>query len=83
MDNKTNDKGPSGTEGEQVNPIRVGDIVWVKFGVIDIAGENVRLMGNSGSLVGVHYSECRHENDMLDGTEVITNYKRGVEVQDE
>ncbi len=83
MDNETNSEGTSGKDGEQVNQFRVGDIVWVKFGVIDVAGENVRLMGNSGSFVGVHYSECRHECDMLDGTERITNYKTRIEVQGE
>jgi len=83
VDNETNSEGASCKDGEQVNPIRVGDIVWVKFGVIDVADENVRLMGNSGNFVEVHYSECRHDYDMLDGTEKITNFKTGIEVQGE
>ncbi len=83
MDNETNSEGASCKDGGKMNEFRVGDVVWVKFGVVQVAGENVGLMGSSGIFVGVHYSECRHECDMLDGTERITNYKRGSEVQGE
>jgi hypothetical protein len=64
--------------------MKIGDKVWVRATVVEVDSEGARLTTEVyGQRFWAANKEFRHEDDMLDGTERITNYKRGSEVQGE
>jgi hypothetical protein len=64
--------------------MKVGDKVWVKATVVEVDNTGARLITEVyGERFWALNREFRHESDILDGTEIITNHKRGSEVQGE
>jgi hypothetical protein len=81
VDNETNSEGTSGKDGGKM---KLGDKVWVKATVVEVDNTGARLTTEVyGQRFWAANRECRHECDMLDGTERITNYKTRIEVQGE
>jgi hypothetical protein len=64
--------------------MKVGDKVWVKATVVEVDNTGARLTTEVyGQRFWAANKEFRHESDILDGTEIITNYKKESEVQGE
>ncbi len=63
--------------------VKIGDEVWVKATVQDIRGKRVRLLFGSIWPLWLFVSDCRPEAEMIDATELIAKYNKGIEVQGE
>ena len=83
MDHETNQQRPSSTEGGQVSYAK-GDVVWVRATVVHNSPSSLymELDCNCQEVIAIK-SECRPEAEMLDGTELVAEYKKGIEVQGE
>jgi hypothetical protein len=86
MDQQTNQQEPSSKEGGQV---KVGDKAWVLCEVLQVDRDHVRLLqsthapGSSSNVFWSAQKHCRPEAEMIDGTELVAKYNKGIEVQGE
>jgi hypothetical protein len=80
MDQQTNQQEPSGKEGREM---RVGDKVWVRATIEGFVVGGVRVQGLCGGGFWTVTKDLRPEAEMLDGSELIANHNKGIEVQGE
>jgi hypothetical protein len=81
MDHKTDNEKPSSTEGRQV---KAGDFVWVKCKVIETFENLIKVTGRGDNYwFWAGRKQCRPEAEMIDGNELVSNHKQGIEVQGE
>jgi hypothetical protein len=80
MDQQTNQQEPSGKEGREM---RVGDKVWVRATIEGFVVGGVRVQGLCGGGFWTVTKDLRPEAKMLDGSELIANHNKGIEVQGE
>ena len=86
MDQQADKQEPSSKEGGEV---KAGDFVWVKCEVLQVDRDHVRLLqsthapGSSSNVFWSAIKHCRPEAEMLDGSELIANHNKGIEVQGE
>jgi hypothetical protein len=74
---------PSSKEGGQVSYAK-GDVVWVRATVVYNSPSSLymELDCNCQEVIAIK-SDCRPEAEMLDGSELIANHNKGIEVQGE
>ena len=63
-----------------MSEFKVGDKVWVLCLVIDRADGSVQVEGAKGATWWIYADHCRPEARMLDGTESVAKYNKGIEV---
>jgi hypothetical protein len=80
MDHETNKQEPSSKEGGEV---KVGDKVWVRAIIEEFVVGGVRVQGLCGGGFWTVTKDLRPEAEMLDGSELIANHNKGIEVQGE
>jgi len=83
MDHEIDKQDPSSTEGGQVSYAK-GDVVWVRATVVHNSPSSLymELDCNCQEIIAIK-SDCRPEAEMLDGTELILEHNKGIEVQGE
>jgi hypothetical protein len=80
MDQQTNEQEPSSKEGGEM---KVGDKVWVRAIIEGFVVGGVRVQGLCGGGFWTVAKDLRPEAEMLDGSELIANHNKGIEVQGE
>jgi hypothetical protein len=80
MDQQTNKQEPSSKEGGEM---KVGDKVWVRAIIEGFVVGGVRVQGLCGGGFWTVAKDLRPEAEMLDGSELIANHNKGIEVQGE
>ena len=80
MDQQTNEQEPSSKEGGEM---KVGDKVWVRAIIEGFVVGGVRVQGLCGGGFWTVTKDLRPESKMLDGSELIANHNKGIEVQGE
>jgi hypothetical protein len=80
MDHETDKQEPSGKEGGEM---KAGDKVWVRAIIEGFVVGGVRVQGLCGGGFWTVTKDLRPEAEMLDGSELIAKYNKGIEVQGE
>jgi hypothetical protein len=82
MDHETDNEKPSSKEGGEM---KIGDKVWVLCEVATVYSHESLYMDirHDGAVFEAKRSDCRPEAKMLNGSELIANHNRGIEVQGE
>ena len=80
MDHETNKQEPSGKEGGEM---KAGDKVWVRATIEEFVVGGVRVQGLCGGGFWTVTKDLRPEAEMLDGSELIANHNKEIEVQGE
>ena len=63
---------------------KIGDNVWVKCKVVEFHENLIKVTGSGrDNWFWAGREQCRPEAEMLDGTELVAKYNKGIEVQGE
>ena len=80
MGQQTNKQEPSSKEGGEM---KAGDKVWVRAIIEGFVVGGVRVQGLCGGGFWTVTKDLRPEAEMIDGSELIANHNKGIEVQGE
>jgi hypothetical protein len=80
MGQQTNKQEPSSKEGREM---KIGDKVWVRAIIEGFVVGGVRVQGLCGGGFWTVTKDLRPEAEMIDGSELIANHNKGIEVQGE